>query len=405
MEFNLQDAASFAEKLDALVANPDLVLQLEDDVLRRRLREAGRKLSRAMESAGDTTHRLNNTTLELALARVGVEKGIFSIFASHAVAMTNAELSKKTQADPVLMKRLLRYYQSQEMISQLGDDSYRANYITKAPTTLIGESGTGYFFEMIHPSFVAIPQFLRENGYKNPSDPNHAPWHLGHKTEMNPFPWLKAHPEYMKFFLPWMATMREGQPSFLDGMDFRKEILSSLQNTDNTIPVFVDVGGAMGHQCIALQHKYPDFKGRIILQDQPFIIDQVKTSPLPGFQGIEAMAYDFFTPQPIKGASAYYLSCILHDWPDHKCEEILKNLKGAMKTGSSYLLVDEIVFPERGAAWRATNLDISMMTCLAAWERTAAQWTTLLEKAGFKIQNIWEYAPESHNCLVIAVPQ
>lgn len=153
---------------------------------------------------------------------------------------------------------------------------------------------------MIHPSFIAIPQFLRENGYRNPSDPNHAPWHQGHKTDLSPFPWLNAHPEYMRFFLPWMATMRDGQPSFLEGMDFRKEILSGKRNLGTT-PVFVDVGGAMGHQCIALRQRYPDLQGRIILQEQPFIIDQVKTNPLPGFEGIEAMVHDFFTPQPIKG--------------------------------------------------------------------------------------------------------
>lgn len=93
---------------------------------------------------------------------------------------------------------------------------------------------------------------------------------------------------------------------------------------------------------------------------------------------------------------------MLHDWPDHKCQEILKNLKGAMTAGSSYLLIDEIVFPERGAIWRATNLDISMMTCLAAWERTAAQWTNLLELAGYKVYGIWEYAPESHGSLIVA---
>lgn len=61
MALDIESIQSFTDKLEMLVANPNLIWQLEDDTLRRRLREASRKLSRAMENTGDTTHRLNNT--------------------------------------------------------------------------------------------------------------------------------------------------------------------------------------------------------------------------------------------------------------------------------------------------------------------------------------------------------
>lgn len=154
-------------------------------------------------------------------------------------------------------------------------------------------------FDTVLPSFTALPKFLRETGYKNPTDPNHCPWHLGHDTDLNPFPWLNSRPEKLGTFLAAMTYHRQGQPIFLDAMDFAKYLLH--KRTDATTPLFVDIGGAMGHMCIAVKRRFPDLKGRIILQDQPFVIDQVKTNPLPGFEGIEAAVHDFFTPQMIKG--------------------------------------------------------------------------------------------------------
>lgn len=95
-----------------------------------------------------------------------------------------------------------------------------------------------------------------------------------------------------------MATQRDGLPIFLDVLDFRKEF---LQGPSLPGPIFVDVGGAMGHQCIAVRERYPELKGRVILQEQDFVVQQVQANPLPGFKNVEVMAYDFFTPQPVAG--------------------------------------------------------------------------------------------------------
>jgi demethylsterigmatocystin 6-O-methyltransferase len=61
-------------------------------------------------------------------------------------------------------------------------------------------------------------------------------------------------------------------------------------------PFFVDVGGGTGQQCVALKKRWAEVKGRVVLQDLPGVVGGMK---LP--EGIEVMAYDFFTKQPITG--------------------------------------------------------------------------------------------------------
>lgn len=86
---------------------------------------------------------------------------------------------------------------------------------------------------------------------------------------------------------------------------------------------------------------------------------------------------------------------ILHDWPDDHCIKILKNTMSAMTPGYSKILISDVVLPDKGAAVWPVQSDMTMMTVLAAMERSASQWKTLLERAGLKIIKIHEKVPES----------
>ena len=67
--------------------------------------------------------------------------------------------------------------------------------------------------------------------------------------------------------------------------------------------LLVDVGGNHGYSMVKFRQQYPEVKGRFVLQDLPESIAGIK-KPL---DSIEVMAYDFFTPQPIKGTSIFAL--------------------------------------------------------------------------------------------------
>lgn len=82
-------------------------------------------------------------------------------------------------------------------------------------------------------------------------------------------------------------------PTWIDVFDFASEY---ARDTTSDTPIFVDVGGGNGQQCVSLQQRYPNIQGRIILQDRPRILANAITG-----SGVERMEYNFFTEQPVKG--------------------------------------------------------------------------------------------------------
>lgn len=107
---------------------------------------------------------------------------------------------------------------------------------------------------------------------------------------------------------------------------------------------------------------------------------------------IERMNHDFFAEQPVKGARAYYMHSVLHDWPDDKCNIILSRLTEAMKRGYSKLLINENVIPSTDAWWETTGLDMVMMNLCSSKERTDEDWKVLLGCNGLKIIKVWSVA-------------
>jgi hypothetical protein len=170
--------------------------------------------------------------------------------------------------------------------------------------------------------------------------------------------------------------------------------------------LIVDVAGGLGHDIQEFKKFHPHHPGvsypdqfryytltnrtskKLVLQDLPVVIQDVKDID----PSIQLMAHDFLTEQPIKGARAYFMHSVLHDWPDDVCQQILARLAEAMKPGYSKLLIFECVIPRTGAYWEATAGDMLMMTQLSALERTEDNWYRLIEETGLglKILKFWK---------------
>lgn len=153
---------------------------------------------------------------------------------------------------------------------------------------------SAHSFYLSAPPFQAIPEFLRQTEYKNPGDGAHTPFHLAFHTNKSLFEWLADHPDNLAHFNNYMALHRKQS----EGLSWLSvyPVEAEAAGWPAEQPVYVDVGGGIGHQCAQLREKLPDLPGRVVLQDLPHSIARALPTP-----GVENMAHDFFHPQPVIG--------------------------------------------------------------------------------------------------------
>ena len=250
-------------------------------------------------------------------------------------------------------------------------------------------------FDTVGPMYQEMPNFLEKIKYQNVTDNLHTVFQDAHKTNEPVFTWFPKHPENLEYFNQHMAARRESMTTWLDVYPVEKE----TAGWNPEAPVFVDIGGGIGHQCAELKAKYPQLQGRVILHELPHCIEKALSTP-----GIENMVHDCFKSEPVKGAKYYHLRGVLHDFPDDKCRVILRNIIPAMSKDSA-ILIEEMVLPVSGVHWQATQVDLTMMCALAAVERTEEHWRALLDSVGLKIDKIFVHKPSVHESVIVAVPK
>ena len=140
----------------------------------------------------------------------------------------------------------------------------------------------------------------------------------------------------------------------------------------------VDVGGSEGVLLRGLLERAPNARG--VLFDRDEVVARVAPS-----ERVEIVAGDFLAEVPA-GADLYLLKSILHDWPDDKCDVILKNCAQAAGAGAR-LLVVEMLLPEEGPS-PVTFMDMNMLVMLGGRERTAGEYTALLRRNGWAVEEV-----------------
>ena len=180
------------------------------------------------------------------------------------------------------------------------------------------------------------------------------------RTRLYYFDWLKSQPWYQSAFNTVMGIQRMNRgEEWFEFYPVKDRLRAGSSET-----LLVDVGGGLGHDLPAFKKPFPELPGKLIVQDLPVFIDDVKGLPF----GIEAMKHDFFTPQPVRYAKAYYLRTVLHDWPDKQAREILSNIRLAMNK-HSILLINEDALPENNVPLYPAELGISMMAAFSSLDR------------------------------------
>jgi hypothetical protein len=155
-------------------------------------------------------------------------------------------------------------------------------------------------------------------------------------------------------------------------------------------PTIVDVGGGHGPLLAAILAAAPASRG--VLYDLPLVV--AKASNLLRENEVDDRVRiaegSFFDSVP-GGGDAYVLKNIIHDWPDEKAVQILRNVRSAAGPEATLLLV-EMVIPEHDRDFPGKWVDLEMLLNLAARERTAAEYSYLLRQAGYRMTRVVQTA-------------
>lgn len=193
-------------------------------------------------------------------------------------------------------------------------------------------------------------------------------------------------PDRLKAFQLGLMSQEDSVP-IIGFYDFAS--LYDPENDGDRVTL-IDLGGGQGQSIAQILNAFPGLKAdHMVLQDLPEPIAQAQSSPsLP--DGVRAMVHDFWTPQPIKGAKAYFFRRIIHDYSDENCSKILSHVRDAMAPDSKVLIAD-MVMPKRvyEADLPAAAMDNCVMV-MGGKERTAEGFEKILDDAGLRLEKIWQ---------------
>ncbi|KAJ5500802.1 O-methyltransferase family 2 [Penicillium expansum] len=295
-----------------------------------------------------------------------------------------------------ILGRLMRHVSAMGLLIEVGEDEYQPTNYTKALS--LPQIGHGYLGITTHVSCrpfstactgaanLKFHEFSRKRGWVNPKDPWDTSLMYAYGTDKHIFSWVHDS-GYGTHLNDYLGGYNLGRPLWMDpGVYPVNERLIDGADSSPDAPFLVDIGGNVGHDLVRFQSRYPNAPGKLILQDLPMMIHQIKDLD----PAIVRMEYDFNNEQPVKGARAYYIHSTLHNWSDDVCEIILARVKEAMKPGYSRLLINENVVPNTGAHWETTGLDMLMLALFSSEQRTSTAWYDLVERrAGLKIVKVW----------------
>lgn len=201
------------------------------------------------------------------------------------------------------------------------------------------------------------------------------------------FDYLGEHPEKAKVFDAAMVGIHGRESNaVLEAYDFPET------------GVVVDIGGGNGSQITGVLQRQTALNG--ILFDLPHVVERAQ--PRIDEAGLadrcQLVGGSFFESVP-EGGDLYMMRHIIHDWDEEKTALILKNCHQAM-AAESKLLVVESVIPEGNQPFGGKFLDLVMLLIPGGKERTAEEYGSLFDQAGFRVERI---VPTSREVSIIEV--
>ncbi|PYH73050.1 O-methyltransferase [Aspergillus vadensis CBS 113365] len=345
--------------------------------------QAAQRLVEVFQKPQDAVYNLAYSPTQVMCVRIAMDLGIFSTLCERNGPITLEDLAATKGADLVLTERVLRILAGIGYVAEHDVRVYIPTKMTRQMTDRLSGAVVRFIFDIGMPTLAKVPEFLRMTNFRNPSGALNGALQYAEKTEMSLWDWVPTKPGFLDVCNTFMEADRGSRPSWLEWFPVKERIIDGFKEGESNV-LLVDVAGGRGHDLVAFQSKFSGVQGRLILEDLPHVVAEATQHPK-----IEHVSFDLFQTQPIQGARTYYMKFILHDWSDEESRLILSHLGAAMKKGYSKLIIEEFVLADKECAMLPAMWDWEMLIFCNSMERTASQWTKVLDSAGFRIVKIW----------------
>lgn len=219
---------------------------------------------------------------------------------------------------------------------------------------------------------------------------NETAFNIALNTDLPFFQYLSRNQSMMAEFSAYMQNVRSST-----GLSLQHLVKGFAWDGIPEDGVVVDVGGSTGGAAISLAEAFPNL--HFVVQDLATNAEsgqKIAGGSLSGgvAERITFQGHDFMKPQPVKGANAYLLRMILHDWSDDDAVKIVRNIVDAMDTNNfqSRLLIMDTVLPQPGSVPVSVERlirarDMTMLQAFNSKERDLDDWKNLLALANPKL--------------------
>ena len=334
--------------------------------LRKALLRAADAVVPAQLAVFDRVTAIAGSHLVTELARLGVADLV------EERPLTAVELAQQTETDPAAMLRAMRGAVSMGFFERDGEGRYANNRLSatlRSRETYDVRSFARYFGSRSNVlAWCDFPETLRTG--KNAFERVHG---------KSIWDWFDEHPQERQTFANTMMAMT----------------LADAPGIATTYPFeevrrLCDVGGGRGTLLSEILVRHRHLSG--VLCDNAGVLDSARELlSARGVAGrVELVAGSFFDEGSVpKGADAYVLKHVLHDWDDERCIAILRNCRAAMERGGKLLVIEALV--EETTEDYGALADLHMMiVCCDGRERGRGEYEKLLVAAGFRLARVLE---------------
>ncbi|CAK3973812.1 S-adenosyl-L-methionine-dependent methyltransferase [Lecanosticta acicola] len=390
--------ATLVSKISSIATDHPDGIETEPQA-RAALLQASRALVASLEEPYVTVEDLAFGPYRLAAVQLAVDIGLFEKLTDAEGPLTLRQLAAMCEVEETLLKHIAIVLVAQNFIAEdeildlgSGQHAYTATSLAKHMTKPNVQAGVRYHLEMSSPIVARASAFFRQNDYRLPRSMTAGLFNYALDTKEDSFAYWGKRPEASNVLNTFFQGYFE-RPNVtpLQWFPYDQVIFNDFDSCKSGSEyMYVDVGGGKGLPISRLLQKYPFAadKGKFALEDLPQAINQIGRGSLDS--RIECVAHDFFTPQPIRGARAYFLENILHNWTDDSCRQILGHIRDAMTPEYSKLMVSAKILPNKEVPQFSAQLDFYLLLIHNSRTRNKSEWLDLIGSVhGLDVVKVW----------------